>query len=125
MSPVDIHGSVSGLGMGMGMLVSSASSSASASGSPVNTNTSNNTAGANGAVNSGGVGGQANSPLAMKELSPAHRPMIESYLNRYLNYLCVNREFSIFVFYFPPFFFFFFLAFATPSAPPSPSAYRG
>jgi hypothetical protein len=128
MSPVDIHGSVSasmGLGMGMGMLVSSASSSASASGSPVNTNTSNSTTGTNGVVNSGGVGGQANSPLAMKELSPAHRPMIESYLNRYLNYLCVNREFSISVFYFPLFSSFFFL-FLSPHHPPlRPSAYRG
>lgn len=38
-----------------------------------------------------GVGGQTNSPLAMKELSPSVKPVIEEYLLRYLNHLCMNR----------------------------------
>jgi hypothetical protein len=76
-SPVDID-------------VPMSSSSASASGPPVNTSDN-----ANGFANPGGVDGQANSPLARKELSPAHRPMIDLYLNQYLNDLCENREFPL------------------------------
>jgi hypothetical protein len=86
MSPVDMHGAVSA-SMGLGMLVNSQGSS------PINGNPGSSLVGVNGSGGGSGVGGQANSPLAMKELSPAHKPMIETYLNRYLNYLCVNREF--------------------------------
>ena len=34
-----------------------------------------------------------NSPLAMKELSPSIKPVIEDYLLRYLNHLCMNRTY--------------------------------
>jgi hypothetical protein len=78
----------------MGVLVSS--SSAAASGSLVNTSAS-----ANGTVNPGGVDGRVNPPLVMRELSPAHLPLVELYLNRYLNYLCEYRESFLFL---PPFF---------------------
>ncbi|CCA69763.1 hypothetical protein PIIN_03703 [Serendipita indica DSM 11827] len=45
-----------------------------------------------------------NSPLAMKELSPTIKPVIEEYLLRYLNHLCMNRRFfiSLLSFIFPP-----------------------
>jgi hypothetical protein len=62
------------------------------------------------------VGGQANSPLVMKELSLAHQPMIEWYLNRYLNHLCTKREFFLFLMFISCLFFFSFFSFATPSA---------
>jgi hypothetical protein len=55
-----------------------------------------------------GVGGQANSPLAMKELSASMKAVIEGYLLRYLNYLCMNRECLHYVLsrlvFLPPFF---------------------
>jgi hypothetical protein len=40
------------------------------------------------------------SQQAMKELIPAHRTVVESYLNRYLNYLFMHRKFSIHLFKF-------------------------
>lgn len=97
MSPVDMHGSAAGLGMGI-LGSSSTTAGSSGPGTP--------------------LGGQANSPLAMKELSPAHKPMIENYLNRYLNYLCMNREFfsffPFFLFLFPFFSSFFLALFFSP-----------
>ncbi|PVF98787.1 hypothetical protein CPB86DRAFT_339568 [Serendipita vermifera] len=55
----------------------------------------NNTNGVNGVTVAAGVGvgGQANSPLAMKELSASMKSVIEGYLLRYLNYLCMNQDF--------------------------------
>ncbi|KAG8777198.1 hypothetical protein FRC15_011478 [Serendipita sp. 397] len=44
----------------------------------------------NGAILSGNGQAPSNSPLAMKELSPTMKPLIEEYLLRYLNYLCMN-----------------------------------
>lgn len=39
--------------------------------------------------------GNGNSPLAMKELSPSIKPVIEDYLLRYLNHLCMNRTYLV------------------------------
>jgi hypothetical protein len=59
-------------------------------------NTAN--AGATGLVNDGVANAQANSPVALEELSPEHKQIIEAYLNRYLNYLCMNRGYFPFPF---------------------------
>ena len=85
MSPVDMHGAP-GPAMGLGPLGgASGGGNASANGTP---------------MMAMAMGGQANSPLAMKELSPTHKPLIENYLNRYLNYLCMNRACFLFFFFF-------------------------
>jgi len=80
----------------------------------VNTNGSTSSSAAAGST----LGGQTNSPLAMKELSPSIKPMIEDHLLRYLNHLCMNRtsRLSSGLFFFS---FFFFLSFHVSSTPQS------
>jgi hypothetical protein len=90
LSPVDLHHTPNGINVDGGRRdsVGNGGSTASSSSAAV-------------AVAAAGVGntlgGQTNSPLAMKELSSSIKPMIEDHLLRYLNHLCMNRtSFSFF-----------------------------
>jgi hypothetical protein len=83
------HGHGHGAGTGTG--VAAAAGAHNAVGHPTGTSSHGH-----GHAHGHGMGGQTHSPLAMKELSPSIKPVIEDYLLRYLNYLCINREFSLF-----------------------------